>query len=125
VTIAERRTRAELLQQVLDPEVAGSGRLEASPGREASRGDRRGLEGRMAMADPFLQQELALADQEIAEAEELVAHQVEIIKCLEADGQDSTKAEDQLRVMEETLGTLREHREAILQEIAAEEDDPG
>ena len=76
------------------------------------------------MTDPFLRQELALADQQIAEAEELLAHQVEVIKRLEAEGHDPAKAEDQLRVMEETLGTLREHREAILQEMAAEEGEP-
>ena len=75
------------------------------------------------MTDPFLQQELALADQQITEAEELLAHQVEIVKCLEAEGRDPTKAENQLRVMEETLGALREHRETILQEIADEEGD--
>jgi hypothetical protein len=74
------------------------------------------------MTDPFLQQELILADQQIAEAEEFLAHQVEIIRCLEAEGHDPTKAEHQLRVMEAALGGMREHREAILQEIAAEED---
>jgi hypothetical protein len=79
----------------------------------------------MAMTDPFLQQELALADQQIAEAEELLVHQVELIKRLEAAGHDPARAEDQLRVMEEALGTLREHREAVLQEIATEEGETG
>ena len=66
------------------------------------------------MSDPFLHEELALTEQQIAEAEELLVHQAEVIKCLAADGHDTTKAEDQLQVPFTYISTQDVSREANL-----------
>jgi hypothetical protein len=62
-------------------------------------------------------QRLSEADQHIANAERAISEQVVQLESLRRDGHDMALAERTLRAFEDTLQTLREHRELIISTI--------
>ena len=69
--------------------------------------------------------ELSLAERHIAVMEERLGRQMRRTSTLAATGQDTTAAEGLLRVIEQSLALMYEHREMIRQELAAEEGELG
>ncbi len=67
--------------------------------------------------------ELSLADRHIAEMEGRLGRQMQIISALAVKSQDTAATEELLRVIEQSLALMYAHREMILQELAAEEDE--
>ena len=65
--------------------------------------------------------DLSLAERHIAAMEERLGRQMRRTSALAATGQDTTAAEELLRVIEQSLALMYAHREMILQELAAEE----
>jgi hypothetical protein len=64
-------------------------------------------------------------EQDIAAAEQRLVDQRQRIRERAADSQGTSGAQALLRVMERSLGLLREHRELIRRESVAEEDGLG
>jgi len=62
---------------------------------------------------------LRKAEFDIAKARERIARQEELIERLQAQGHDITAAQSVLHTMRDTLGAMEEHREVILQHLAA------
>ena len=69
--------------------------------------------------------ELSSAERHIAAMEERLGRQMRRTSTLAATGQDTAAAEGLLRVMEQSLALMYEHREMIRQELAAEEGELG
>ena len=68
-----------------------------------------------------LQQELdylALADRHPAEGERRIADWVIRIKEMNARGEDTSQADQMLRLLQDTLGLWQEHRQMILDALA-------
>lgn len=69
------------------------------------------------MADSSeLRQELAQADRHIAEEQERIARQAEVVRQLDRNGRETAEAEDLLRVLNEVLAAMETHREHIVRE---------
>jgi hypothetical protein len=70
-------------------------------------------------AFPELCDELAVADRDVSEGQERIARQAEVVCELEAQGHDTTDAQNLLLVMQQTLDTVNTHRQQIVRELAA------
>jgi hypothetical protein len=68
-------------------------------------------------AFPELCDELALADRDVTEGQERIARQAEVVCELEAQGHDTTDAQN--LVMQQTLDTVNTHRQQIVRELAS------
>ncbi len=64
--------------------------------------------------------ELARTEQHIVAAEGRLCRQMKLIATLAAQGQDTTAAEALLRVIEQSLALMHEHRAMLLHELAVE-----
>jgi hypothetical protein len=60
----------------------------------------------------------AVADRDIAQAHARVNHQSQVLRELDAEGHDTTEAEDLLRVMWESLDAMQDYRGHILRDLA-------
>jgi hypothetical protein len=60
--------------------------------------------------------DLEIATRHVAEAEERCARQRALIEEMKADGQDTTGAENMLRLLEQSLDLIREHQQRLLDE---------
>ena len=69
--------------------------------------------------------ELSLVERHIAAMEERLGRQMRRTSTLAATGQNTATAEGLLRVMEQSLALMYEHREMIRQELVAEEGELG
>ena len=65
-----------------------------------------------------LRQDLATADRHIAEAQAGIAQQAKIVHELDADGHDTTLAQDLLGVMQRNLDVMNAHRQEIVRELS-------
>ena len=65
-------------------------------------------------------EDLALAEQDIAEMEERIAHQATIVEGLTAAGHDAARAEQQLLQLRRALALLHQHRALLLDEVPAD-----
>jgi hypothetical protein len=65
-----------------------------------------------------LRQDLAAADRHIAEGQARIAQQADVLCALNEDGQDTTDAQNLLRVMQESLDAMNAHRQQIVRELA-------
>jgi hypothetical protein len=70
-------------------------------------------------AFPELCDELAVADRDVTEGPERIARQAEVMCELEAQGHDTTDAQNLLLVMQQTLDTVNTDRQQIVRELAA------
>ncbi len=68
--------------------------------------------------------ELARTEQQIVAAEGRLCRQMQLIATLAAQGQDTAAAEALLRVIEQSLALMHEHRAMLLQELAIEPQEP-
>jgi hypothetical protein len=80
------------------------------PGTEAWR--------RAMTAFPKLCQDLAAADRHITEGLARIAQQAEVICELDADGEDTTDAQNLLRVMQQSFDAMNVHRQEIVRELS-------
>ena len=64
-------------------------------------------------------QELALADRHIVQAEGHIVRQLQRIEHLEATGQDTDLAQDVLLALEHSLLVTQEHRKLLLNDLPA------
>jgi hypothetical protein len=74
-------------------------------------------------AFPELCDELAIADRAITEGHERMGRQAEVVCELEAEGHDTTDARNLLRVMQQSLDAVKTHRQQIVRELAAAQDE--
>ena len=70
-----------------------------------------------------LRQDLAAADRHIAEGQARIAQQADVVCALDADGHDTTDAQNLLRVMQESLDAMNAHRQQIVRELACTPDE--
>jgi hypothetical protein len=63
-------------------------------------------------------EDLAKADQDIADGERRVAEQIILIERMRKDGRDTVLAEEFLRMLEQTLEQWNVHRRLILEALA-------
>jgi hypothetical protein len=64
-----------------------------------------------------LRQELARANSHIREGQERIARQAELVRGLDANGQDTTDAELLLHTMNEAVNAMDSHRQHIVREL--------
>ena len=69
-----------------------------------------------------LQQDLATADRHIAEGQARIAQQAKLVGELDADGHDTTSAQNLLRIMQRNLDVMNAHRQTIMREFAGARD---
>jgi hypothetical protein len=65
-----------------------------------------------------LHRDLATADRHIAESRERIAQQAKLVSGLEAEGYDTTGAQNLLRLLQRNLDLLNTHRERMMRELA-------
>jgi hypothetical protein len=65
-----------------------------------------------------LHQDLATADRHIAESQERIAQQAKLVSGLEAEGYDTTGAQNLLRLLQRNLEVLNAHRERMMRELS-------
>jgi hypothetical protein len=70
-------------------------------------------------AFPELCDELAVADRDVTEGQERIARQAEVLCELDAQGQDTTHAQNLLLVMQQSLDAVSAHRQQIVRELAS------
>jgi hypothetical protein len=70
-------------------------------------------------AFPELCDDLAVADRDVTEGQERIARQAEVVCELEAQGHDTTEAQNLLLVMQKTLNALNTDRQQIVRELAS------
>jgi hypothetical protein len=70
-----------------------------------------------------LRQELAVADRDVADGQARIARQAEILCELDADGQDTTDAQNLLRVLQQSLDAMNAHRQQIVRELSYASDE--
>jgi hypothetical protein len=64
------------------------------------------------------QEHLRMAEADLAQGEKRIERQRQLIERLAAHGHDVTTAKSILETMYETLEVMKEHRDAILKELA-------
>ena len=64
-----------------------------------------------------LRQDLAAADRHIAEGQARIAQQADVVCALDADGHDTTDAQNLLRVMQESLDAMNAQRQQIVRAL--------
>jgi hypothetical protein len=69
-------------------------------------------------AFPELCDELAIADRDVTEGQEWMARQAEVVCELEAQGHDTTDAQNLLLIMQEILDGVNTQRQQIVRELA-------
>ena len=70
-----------------------------------------------------LRQELAVADRHVADGQARIARQAEILCELDADGQDTTDAQNLLRVLQQSLDAMNADRQQIVRELSYASDE--
>jgi hypothetical protein len=70
-----------------------------------------------------LRQDLAAADRHIAEGQARIAQQAHVLCALDEDGQDTTDAQNLLRVMQESLDAMTAHRRQIVRDLTCAPDE--
>jgi hypothetical protein len=70
-------------------------------------------------AFPELCDELAVADGDVTEGQEQIARQAEVVCELDAQGHDTTHAQNLLLVMQQSLDAVNTHRKQIVRELAS------
>jgi hypothetical protein len=70
-------------------------------------------------AFPELCDKLAVADRDVTEGQERIARQAEVVCELEAQGHDTTDAQNLLLVMQQSLDAVNTHRQQILRGLAS------
>ena len=70
-----------------------------------------------------LRQDLAAADRHIAEGQARIAQQAKLVGELDADGHDTTSAQNLLRIMQRNLDVMNAHRQTIMRELAGAPDE--
>jgi hypothetical protein len=68
---------------------------------------------------PELCDELAVADREVTEGQEWMARQAEVVCELDAQGHDTTDAQNMLLVMQQILDGVNAQRQQIVRELAS------
>jgi hypothetical protein len=64
-----------------------------------------------------LHEDLATANRHIAESKARVDHQADVARELNADGHDTTEAQELLRVLQQSLDAVKSHRDYLLHEL--------
>jgi hypothetical protein len=72
---------------------------------------------------PELCDELAVADRAVAEGQERIPRQAEVVCQLHAGGHDTTDAQNLLLVMQQSLDATNAQRQEIVQELAYAQDE--
>jgi hypothetical protein len=70
-----------------------------------------------------LRQDLAAADRHIAEGQARIAQQADVVCALDADGDETTDAQNLLRVMQESLDAMNAQRQQIVRELICAPDE--
>jgi hypothetical protein len=70
-----------------------------------------------------LRQDLAAADRHIAEGQARIAQQADVLCALDEAGQDTTDAQNLLRVMQESLDAMNAQRQQIVRELTCAPDE--
>jgi hypothetical protein len=68
-------------------------------------------------------QDLAAADRHIAESQERIAQQAKLVSGLEAEGYDTTNAQNLLRLLQRNLELMNAHRRRIMGELSRGSDE--
>jgi hypothetical protein len=68
-------------------------------------------------------QDLAAADRHIAESRERIAQQAKLVSGLEAEGYDTTNAQNLLRLLQRNLELMNAHRRRIMGELSRGSDE--
>jgi hypothetical protein len=74
-------------------------------------------------AFPELCDELAVADRDVMEGQERIARQAEVVCELDAEGHDTTDAQNLLLVMQQNLDATNAQRQEIVQELASPQEE--